>query len=340
MFFRRQTLKHSIGKVIIGSVIGLFAGFFGLIMLMTANPMIGVAGAWLYAWAGPVPAGVFALSGLWISHFIGGGVGACSFALAVLVPLAAAIWCIRRKMAYKKCVAASVGVQGAAAVLALGLVWLSAGMDVVDLLIMRMREAFSMMPYEFLNNLLNPNALSGSFFSAEQLAEALEEYITSLDTIFRIGLSGLLASNCLLTGILNVAVPVWVWARRGDEEMGIRRVPVSEWRVPESAAIGMPVCMIVGIVLEHMGYPGGDAINFAVQMLFQTMLQIQCMGAFSRLAKKSGASMLMRGFLVVGALTFASTIAVYLGAFSLYFGSKGLISTFIRNRRKNHEEDN
>ena len=331
-------MKHSIGKIIGGSVIGLLAGLIGMIMLMTANPMSGVVGAWLYAWAGPVPAGVFALAGLYIAHLLGGGVIAGSFALAVLVPMAVAIGCIRKKMAYKKCMAVSIGVQTGAAVLALALVWASTRTDLVELLMTQMRTATSVLPYEALNAMFNPNAASGGFLSAQQLSKALDEYLVSMDAIFRIGLPGMLLSNCLLGGVLNVAVPVWVWARRGDET-GIRRVPVSEWRIPESAAIGMPICMVLGIVLDHAGLQGGDSVNFAVQMLFQTMLQIQCMGAFSRLAKKSGASMFMRGLLVVGAVTFASQIAVYLGAFSLYMGSKGLISTYIRNRKKNREGD-
>jgi len=255
----------------------------------------------------------------------------------VLLPAALAVSCIRRKMEYKKCMAASVIGQITASVVAVAAVWLSTHTDITDLLIGLMRSSFSSMPVDFLNQWFNPNALQGSVFSAEEIEKVLEEFITMLDTVFRIGLPGMLLSNGLLAGVLNVAVPVWVWARSGDER-GIRRVPVSEWRLPESAAIGMPICIVLGIIMDYAGVQGGDAVSVAVQMLFRTMLQIQCMGAFSRLAKRSGASLLMRGVLVVGALTFASQVAVYLGAFSLYLGSQGLISTFIRNRTNNNQK--
>lgn len=334
-------MRNSIGKLIGGSLIGAAAGFFGPMLLMSANPLSGVVGAWLYAWAGIVPAGVFALVGLYTANLLGGGAVAAGFALSVLVPMVVALVCIRMQMSYKTCSRVSVFVQIGAVVVTLGAAWLYTRTDLVDLLMSNMEATFALLPYDMLNQLLNPNAAQtagGIILGAQELQARLQAFLDSVGEVFKIGLPGMLLSNCLLAGILNVAAPVWVWARRGDER-GIRRVPVSEWRLPESAAIGMPVCLVLGIILNYAGYPGGDSVNYAVQMVFQTLLQIQCMGAFSRLAKRAGSSRLMRGLLVFGALTFAAQIAVYLGAYSLYFGSQGLISTFIRNRNKNQEGD-
>lgn len=332
-------MKHSIGKIIGGSLIGAVAGFFAPMMLLGANPVVGVAMTWLYAWAGVIPAGVFVLVSMSVANLLGGMLGAdlmSGYALSVLLPAVASLIAIRRRMSYKACMRVSVFTQIGAVVLTLALAWATLRTDLVDLLVRYLEFSLRLMPKEFLNTMFNANAASGSVLGLVELQGFVTEFIAYVEEVFKIGLAGMLLSNCILTGVLNVAVPVWVWTRRGDAR-AIKRIPVSEWRVPESAAIGLPLCLAIGLVLEHTGYPGGDAVNFAVQMVFQLFLQFQCMGVFSRLAKKSGASMFMRGLLVIGAMTFASTIAVYIGAFSLYFGSKGLISSFIRNRRKNKE---
>jgi len=331
-------LKHSIGKIIGGSLLGAIAGFFAPMTLLGANPAIGVAATWLYAWAGIVPAGVFAVTGMAVAHLLGGNILLAGYVLAVLVPAAAALAAIRLHKKYKTCMRISVFTQIGAVVLALGLAWGVLKTDLVDLLMSNMEMSFRLLPTEVLNAMFNVNSGVGGMLGRIELLGVLDSFLEYVEEVFKVGLAGMLLSNSILTGVLNVAVPVWVWARSGDER-GIRRVPVSDWRVPESAAIGLPVCLLIGFILNQTGYPGGDAVYFAIQMVFQLFLQFQCMGVFSRYAKKSGGSMFMRALLVIGALTFASTIAVYIGAFSLYLGSQGLITTFIRNRKKNHGED-
>lgn len=332
-------MKNSIGKILGGSVIGAIAGFFAPMMLMGANPVVGVAAAWLYAWAGIVPAGVFAVTSMAAAHILGGEMMLAGYALAVLVPVAVALIAVRKHLDYKKCMRISVFVQVGAVVAALGIAWAMLQTDLVDLLLSNMEKSFSMLPNELLCAIFGVEPASLGLFARKELMGMLDSFLADIAVVFKVGLAGMLLSNSILAGVLNVAVPVWIWARRGDEK-GIRRVPVSEWRVPESAAIGMPLCLLIGYILNRTGYPGGDAAYFAVQMVFQLLLQLHCMGVFSRYAKKSGASMFMRALLVIGALTFASTIAVYIGAFSLYFGSKGLISTYLRNKKKNnHKED-
>lgn len=343
--------KISVWKVIAGSFLALILGVIAPVSLAWATPMIGVAGTVLYAWAGFVPAALFALVGLLVSNLIGGSVFTGAFAVAVLCPAALAMWAVRKKLDYKTCMRVSVLGQVGAVVLALGLAWLAVRQNLVDLLVDGMTAMLGQSPTQWTDALLmslgsmglfGANAsgvdIAKGYLSAAERAVLVSEYGTFIADTYKIGLAGMLLGGSVFTGVLNVALPVWIWARRGDER-GAGKMPVSEWRVPANAAIGLPVCTAISYVLVWAGYPGGEAVLYAVWELFLLLLKFQCAGALSRMAKRSGMGPFACGFLIVFSLTTASSPAAIIGAGSLYLGSKGLITGFLRKKMKDQEGD-
>lgn len=343
--------KNSIGKIIGGSVLALFLGLIGPLTLAAASPIVGVAATWLYAWAGIVPAAIFALVSSAITYMMGGSLLCGGYVLAVLVPACLALWAIHRKMDYKLCMRVSVFAQLGAVVLALCIAWLTLRADLVDLLMNGMMDWLKRFPSAMTDALLMTYGNAGLFGATTSGIDFAKGYILQSERIllieqygklaadaYKIALAGMLLTSSVLTGILNVAVPAWIWARRADER-GIRRLPVSEWYVPANAAIGLPVCALICYILAYTGYPGGEAAYYAVWELFKLILRLQCLGVFSRAAKKSGASRFMRGLLLLGAMTFAANLASIVGGFSLYLGSQGLITEWVRKRKKNQEGD-
>lgn len=334
-----------------GSVLGLLAGLFAPLTLAFATPIIGVVGTILYAWAGLAPAVLFGLAGAMTSALLGGRVFVGVFAMAVLLPAGIAIWAIRKKMDYKKCMCVSVFAQTAAFLLALALVWLNVRGNLVDMLVEGLTETLRNLPSDYMDNMLMAlagNSLFGQSASSVDLAKGyldaaerevlIAEYGALIADTYKVGLAGMLLSGCVLTGVVNVAAPVWIWARRGDER-GIRRLPMSEWRVDANAAIGLPICAVISYILARTGYPGGEAVWYAVWQLYLLILKFQCMGALSRMGKRGGASPFMRGAMLFMVWTMASGFASFAGAVSLYFGSKGLISESIRKKKKDQEGD-
>lgn len=344
-------VKNSVGRTIGASILAAFLGMIAPVTLAWATPIIGVADTWLYAWAGVVPATVFAVCGATAAYFLGGGLLCGGYVLAVLVPAAAALWAIHKKLDYKQCMRISVFTQVGAVVLALGLVWLILRTNLVDLVIGGMVNWLKSFPSEMMDSLLMAYGSLGLFgattggidyakgflLDSERIL-LIEQYGKMAADAFKIALAGMLLTSSVLTGVLNVAVPSWIWARRADER-GIRRLPVSEWRVPAHAAIGLPVVALVCYILAYTGYPGGEAAYYAVWELFKLLLRFQCLGVISRIAKKNGMGKFLRGLLLFAAMTFASGLASLVGGFSLYLGSHGLITEWLRKRKKNREGD-
>lgn len=336
-----------------GSVLGLLAGLVAPLTLAFATPIIGAVGIILYAWAGLVPTVLFGLAGAITSSLLGGRVFVGMFAVAVLLPAGIAIWAVRKKMDYKKCMRVSVFVQTAAFLLALALVWLNVRGNLVDMLVEGLTETLRNLPPEYMSDYMDNmlmalagNSLFGQSASSVDLAKGyldaaerevlIAEYGALIADAYKVGLAGMILPGCVLTGVVSVAAPMWIWARRGDER-GIRRLPMSEWRVDANAAIGLPVCAVISYILACTGYPGGEAVWYAVWQLYLLILKFQCMGALSRMGKRGGASPFMRGAMLFMVWTMASGFASFAGAVSLYFGSKGLISEFIRKKKKDQE---
>ncbi len=346
--------KHSIGKFIGATLLALLAGVFAPISLSFATPVFGVIGTVLYAWAGFFPAFVYALVGVMMSFLLGGGVFAAGFALAILVPAGLALACIRRKVDFKKCMRVSVYAQTATIVLALGIAWLAIGRNLIDWWFEQVVAVLKLMPETFFETfdttlilllevgVFGPAAsgvdVSTGVLSAADRLILIDEYGRLAVDAYKIQLAGMILTGSMLTGVLNVALPVWIYARRGDER-GIRRLPTSEWRVGYNAAIGLPICVAISYVLFRTGYPGGEAVWYAMWELFKLILRFQMLGAVSRAGKKNGASLVSRGVVMFIFMTTLTGPGSFLGGASLYLGSKGIVTEWMKKRQKMNGED-
>lgn len=346
--------KQSIGKILAGSFLALLAGVCTPISIGLATPVLGVAGSFLYAWAGIVPAALFALTGLLTSYAIGGPVFLLVFCLSILLPAMVTMYWIHRTKGARVCLRVAVLAQAAGVLLSLLVAWLQVRMNLVDWWVETFIGVIKSMPQAFYTQFDTSLLLlmqMGAFGSAASGIDVASGVLTAADRLtlideygrlaaaaYKVQLPEMLMTGSLLTGVLHAAWPVWIWARRGDER-GSCRLPLSEWRVSRNAAIGLPLCALISYVLVQTGYPGGEAVLGAVWGVYTLMLRFQLCGAFSRRGKKFGATMFRRGFLMAMFMTTLSGPGTILGAISLYFGSQGLISTWMRNRKKHEEEE-
>ena len=76
-----------------------------------------------------------------------------------------------------------------------------------------------------------------------------------------------------------------------------------------------------------------------VPSLLLLLFKLQALGSVSRLLKARGRSRGWRVAVLILLLTLAQDAACLIGAASLYFGTQGVISSYIRKKRKEHEED-
>ena len=116
-------------------------------------------------------------------------------------------------------------------------------------------------------------------------------------------------------------------------------MPVHEWFLPSRAVGGLTVCMVTGLVLNLMNIEGAAGVMVVFGQITSTLCIIQGVAAISRLFKKSGAGRGARIGLTTAAVIFASQFMEMVGMASALFGSRGAVSTWMRNKMKEMEEN-
>ncbi len=319
-----------------------------LSLIILAVPIIIVL---LYTWAGPAPALLYGLGTLAVTGFLFGIPACCAAMVAFVIPPAVTLSLIGGRKGYLKCMAASVLCQTVMLILALAVLWLSIRVNLVDALMDQLARFMKAFPSPVSDQLMIQFGQRGLFSTAAGALDFTKGYLTNAErplvidmycSILSEGLKAALPANILssgiYTGILECALPYWIFARRGDLR-GEGRIPVPEWRMPHNAAIGLPACMLAANIMYRSGLDSGYAAYLAVRQLFLILLDVQAVGAVNRLLKKSGSSRTRRMVLTVLLLLFAEFAMHIIGAVSLYIGSKGLLTEFIRKRTNNDNND-
>ncbi len=341
----------SVGKIILATALALLAALVSPILLASSLSFLAVPVALvcLYAWAGSIPAAVYTLGSLAMFSFMGGNVFMWACFLALFLPAAVAVAAIRAHRSYIVCLRVSITAQIAGLLLGLLVAWLTFRADLVDVAMRYFSDRLKEMPSAMVDQLLTLYGQLGrlpstgidfakGYLTSAERVEAIERFVAAATDGMKVTLPGLLLTSGTATGVINVAAPVWIWARRGDEK-GIRRIPLSDWRMSRNSALGLPAAVIAAYILARAGVSGGDAVFFAAWYLLLLLFKLQALGSVSRLLKARGRSRGWRVAVLILLLTLAQDAACLIGAASLYFGTQGVISSYIRKKRKEHEED-
>lgn len=350
--------KNSVGRVLLAVLAALFVvmiqpAIFMTSMLICIAP---IAIALLYAWGGWIPAGVASVGTIAsLVQFAGlagvnqalAGLGA---ALVLVAPGIVSIVLMEKRMSFFKRMAIAVGVQTAALLGCVAFIYLGLGLDLVDLLTGMMRTSVEYMPEEMLRGMLsvyNQNGmltaesvqeLSGGIVLHADVMKVFDQVFELVNYQLKQIMPAMLINSGLISGVLMTAFPAMAARRRGYEPE-VPYVPVHEWFLPSRAVGGMTVCMVVSLVLTGMEVEGAAGMMAVFSLIINTLCIIQGVAAILRLFKKSGAGKGARIGLTTAAVLFASQFMVMVGMASALFGRKGAVSTWMKNKMKEIEEN-
>lgn len=351
--------KPSVKSVLLASLIALLVvmiqpSFFMASMLVCIAP---IAISLLYAWAGWIPAGIAsagtAASLTWFASISGVVNPALAFVGAVLVlvmPGIVSIVMMEKRIGFFKRMIAAAAAQTAALLGCVAFVYLGMGIDLVDALTEMMRSTVEYMPQEMIEQFLNMYYYSGMLTqeSVEELTGGVllwADVMKVFDQVFELTnyqlkqiMPAMLINSGLVSGILMTAVPSLITRKRGFEPP-VPHVPVHEWFLPARAVGGLTVCMVTGFVLNLMKVDGAAGVVIVFSQVVSTLCIVQGIAALTRRFRDAGSGKGVRIGLTVAALLFASQFLEMVGMASALFGRRGAVSTWMRNKMKEMEEN-
>lgn len=342
---RNNSVIKTVGVSLLALVLALLTPLtlvFSLQLLLI--PLILV---WLYAWAGTVPAALYTAGTLFMCALTGGTGLAVLAAFALFVPPCLTIVMIRLRKSYDTCLKVSIISQTLALMLSVIILWMVTGRSAVDLFMDFFAERLREIPSAFTEQMFLVYGQLGLFAGGANGIDFAKGYLTSQEYLQVIDmfcattgdglktlLPALILTNGITSGLIDVALPVWIYANRGDD-LGSRRLPMSEWHVPRNAAIGLPVCLILSYIMYRTGMASGYAVFEAIKELCLLLLSIQGAGSLSRSLKRSGSSRAKRIILISLLLLFARLASYIIGFCSLYLGSQGIITSYLKKKVDN-----
>ncbi len=370
------------------TALGLTLCYSILLSSSTMVWLIPVAITALYAWGGVIPAVILSVGSMYMTVSLGqtlpdlAGVQAVSpmlcalGALLILVlPAAAAITAIEKKLPFAQRMAVGIAAQSGALLLGAGAIYLVAGVDLVNALagvlrgivdtvlppdlavsVLQIFSTAGLLTKETVSNLnvlleqferVDPAQLymMGYTLSAEQmqlLTGALDQAFEYFAYYLRQILPAMLLHSGLLTGVVMTTLSGFIMKRR-DAECTLEHKSVATWQVPRQPMGMMLVGLISGIAMQYAGMDQALAVTSVFSMLLTALLTIQGLAALLRLFERAGVG---RGFKIgmpIAMVIFASSVLEMAGVMSALFGSHGVISLWMKKRmeesRKEDDEE-
>lgn len=351
--------RHSLKSILLASLAAVLVvlaqpSVFMLSMLICIAP---IAISVLYAWGGMIPAAIASVGTIgsltWFASISGvvspalAGLGA---AAVLVAPGIVGIVLLEKRMGFFKRMMINVGAQLAALLGCVAFIYLGMGVDLVDALTGMMRTSVEFLPQEVIEYLLNMYYLSG-MLTEESIAELsggvllYADVLKIFDQVFELAnyqmkqvMPAMLINSGLISGVLTTVLPSQICVRRGDEPQ-VPHVPLHEWFLPARAVGLIAVGLITGVALQYMNIDGAIGVTAVFSQLAGTLLIIQGMASITRRFREAGASKTARIVLLTLALLFASTFLQIVGAASALMGRKGVISTWMRKRMEEMDEN-
>lgn len=334
--------KLSFGRMTVGVVLGLLSGLL-LAFELAISPMlmpVPIFIAFLWLWSGWPGAVASSVSTLGMSVLIGGWPMATAVGAVMVLPGWLSASLVFRRMRFYSGIKASVGIQLGLLIAVLIAAWLYVKGNLVDVAMNALRASLDSSPITgallaMLGQMGFFGAQTGLDFSAAldavQQKQLLDAMFSAYTAQYKLTAPAMLLHTGLVTGSLSYLLPVYVCARRGDEPTVSFAHP-HEWRLSANTIIGLPVCVGVSLVLNELGVSGADALYVALVNVLFLALTVQAIGAVSRWMRAAGFTPGKRVLLVLAMILFTQVVLRLIGVYSALFGSKGLISTYIKKR--------
>lgn len=339
--------KRSLATVLISSLVALLSGagqvfyisFFPVCVLGT------VLAALFFAWGGWLPAALYLAASVGGVGWLFGAGMAGAATLLVAAPSAVIIAMLWRRASFAARLKGAVGAQLAAFLALICILYFQAQRDLISVLVEFINGWIESLPASLRLTLAQQFALTGLITgdTAQKAVEgslrtmevlgALRESIEIQGNLLRLRLPGLLLSSGLLTGLLSVALPDCVCARRGDE---IDYVAFSDWHMPSQATIGVIVCLAAAGAMVLFKVSGAEAVWNAIVIAGSTLCVVIGASALDRRMKAAGRGKAFRVILIGLGVVFAQGLIMICGVYSALLGSQGLISGFIRRKKDDH----
>ena len=366
------------------TALGLTLCYSILLSSSTTVWLIPVAIAALYAWGGVIPAVLLSVGSIYMTVSLGqtlpdlagtqavGMLPAALGALLVLVlPAAAAIIAIEKKLPFARRMSVGIVSQIGALLLAAGVIYLGAGVDLVDALAKVLRgivdtvfppdmavsvlQIFSTAGLLTKETITDVNTLLGQFeqvdpiqlyamgytLSAEQmqlLTGALDQAFESLTYYLKQIMPAVLLHSGLVTGVVMTTLPGFIMKRR-DAECALDHKSIATWQVPRQPMGMMIVGLITGIAMQYAGMDQALAVTTVFSMLLTALLTIQGLAALLRLFERAGVSKGMKIGMPILLFIFAAPMLETAGALSALLGSHGVISLWMKKRMEESRKE-
>ena len=366
------------------TALGLTLCYSILLSSSTTVWLIPVAIAALYAWGGVIPAVLLSVGSIYMTVSLGqtlpdlagtqavGMFPAALGALLVLVlPAAAAITAIEKKLPFARRMSVGIASQIGALLLAAGVIYLGAGVDLVDALAKVLRgivdtvfppdmavsvlQIFSTAGLLTKETITDVNTLLGQFeqvdpiqlyamgytLSAEQmqlLTGALDQAFESLTYYLKQIMPAILLHSGLVTGVVMTTLPGFIMKRR-DAECALDHKSIATWQVPRQPMGMMIVGLITGIAMQYAGMDQALAVTTVFSMLLTALLTIQGLAALLRLFERAGVSKGMKIGMPILLFIFAAPMLETAGALSALLGSHGVISLWMKKRMEESRKE-
>lgn len=333
------------GKVALGVVLAIVIGALTPVLtvlemsvLMPVVLLSGVFMAFLYFYAGPVPAWLFTGVQLASTAFALDTTFMWMLLVGGTLPAAVVIRGIARKQPFFEQLRRGIAAYAAGVIGAILIAYMRYGGNMIGKLVDALQGQFDLMPDEMfapfvdaLNAALTASGLPGMRqVTVSDYRAQLTGILSLLGDTYGQTLPGTLLSGAALSGVLSVLWGNWIQARRGlatnDSYVGL-----NAWFLPRQVTFGLALIWVVSYILSETGYAGGSAAYTTVYQLVSMAFYVQALAAIDRFFYRRGASSRRRTRLVVLAMVFGLLFRLFgammfiLGAASALFGSHGAI---------------
>ncbi len=332
---------------VIGFFIALVMGF--LAPYLAVVPLVPVIIAFLYAYAGLVPAAACAAFTLGAYTLSYGWIGALLGFVAHIAPAALIVRGTRARIPFHRQISLAIASLAAGTVAALVIAYLAVGSNLIDALAETMREAMDSMAKVYPGfvdmiaartyaipaapeNITSEVLLSG-FLTAAQRASYIEALLNDMQTTLALALPGYLLSMSVLSGVFAVAWPGCV-KRNEPQTNDINYLPLAHWYAPYKLSLGMLATLAVAYLLYAEHVEGGDTLFATIRTILGVVFMIQAAASIERRMQAFGARTWMRVVVILLIELLFSDLAMYYGGASALIGSRGAVRQLMEKRAK------